>query len=218
MVPADVVVFKAGDGQRTNAARQARFRARQRLERWNAKQADHDARVTEARTRAAKYAAPDALETLAACIAEVACVSMQCLARDKHFSLSGPYARVMAIQARLDREFNAAVDHLPVVRLLAYVRQVAHDGQANETEKTWLQRGADAQQAKQAAAANPSPKHLAALRQARSDTRVYARLARLARETAHRPVRLDDLAPLAEAHSGTTPADPAADRPSGSGL
>ena len=121
----------------------------------------------------------------------------------------------MAIQARLEREFNAAVDHLPVVRLLAYVRQVAHDGQANETEKTWLQRGADAQQAKQAAAANPSPKHLAALRQARSDTRVYARLAR---ETAHRPVRLDDLAPLAEAHSGTTPADPAADRPSGSGL
>ena len=126
MAPADVVVFKAGDGQRTNAARQARFRARQRLERWNAKQADHDARVTEARTRAAKYAAPDALETLAACIAEVAWVSMQCLARDKHFSLSGPYARVMAIQARLEREFNAAVDHLPVVRLLAYVRQVAH--------------------------------------------------------------------------------------------
>ena len=80
MAPADVVVFKAGDGQRTNAARQARFRARQRLERWNAKQADHDARVTEARTRAAKYAAPDALETLAACIAEVAWVSMQCLA------------------------------------------------------------------------------------------------------------------------------------------
>ena len=50
MAPADVVVFKAGDGQRTNAARQARFRARQRLERWNAKQADHYGWDGESRT------------------------------------------------------------------------------------------------------------------------------------------------------------------------
>ena len=194
MTPENIVIFKAGDGRRTNAARQARFRERQKLARWNAAQADHDASTAEDRAIAARYAAPDALEMLDASIQEVQWVYRETLARHPHdLAFAGPSVRLSLIQRRLEREFRAAADHLPLVRLMTYVRQLAATWALQDAEHAEIRSHARVTQAQAAAKATPSPAAATALTTAKRDRREAARWTRHVTNT---PVSLDDLAPL----------------------